>query len=442
MFASWRILDPTNIDAGLDAWLTSALSAIQEYRLASARLAGSYVTAFSAAEGGAAFSPRVAGFVNPEQVITSLTITGPVRFKAGVAAGKTTARAMRDARTSSAAAAMRHAMDGGRETVLNGVEGDPNAIGWARAASGGACAFCALLASRGPVYSEDTGRFRSHDGCNCSLEPVYERLGRDAWPPGSAEYRELYDETAKGTKDPAAAFRSALDAERSTPTPVSFKNVDDVNTWAAARGIKVDPSVTDNVPLPRIEDMARARDRLAAKYGAEQVKLEAITYKPAGMGEVAMIHFGRVLGDLAKPTSAARAQFTGKMSVEGPGAARVVAGTYEEAWVHEFGHVTTANTPWMAQYAGKGLKFTPTGKSMIREAMIESGYAKRNRQLVRDLVQGDVSQYAGTNDQEFFAEVFTLFNREAGIAGLPKETQDRLQAFQAAINRRAGRTVL
>lgn len=47
-------------------------------------------------------------------------------------------------------------------------------VGWARTLSGSEnCAFCAMLASRGAVYTKDTVKFRSHDHCDCSATIVH-----------------------------------------------------------------------------------------------------------------------------------------------------------------------------------------------------------------------------------------------------------------------------
>lgn len=60
------------------------------------------------------------------------------------------------------------------------------ALGWIRKTDSDPCSFCALLASRGPVYLDDSfeasdlrfhgpGNAKVHDHCGCSLEPIYNR---------------------------------------------------------------------------------------------------------------------------------------------------------------------------------------------------------------------------------------------------------------------------
>jgi len=60
-----------------------------------------------------------------------------------------------------------------RQTITGSSIADPKAAGWQRVGSG-ECAFCALLIGRGPVYSEDTADFASHDHCNCSAVPAFD----------------------------------------------------------------------------------------------------------------------------------------------------------------------------------------------------------------------------------------------------------------------------
>lgn len=59
-----------------------------------------------------------------------------------------------------------------RLTVTGASVADPKAHGWQRVGSG-ECSFCALLISRGTVYSRATADFASHDHCRCSAVPAW-----------------------------------------------------------------------------------------------------------------------------------------------------------------------------------------------------------------------------------------------------------------------------
>lgn len=87
---------------------------------------------------------------------------------------------------------VRHASDAGRQAVVDAARHDPEALGYARVATGAStCAFCLMLVSRGPVYKSasaallrDGSSEPYHDRCDCLAVPVFDR---QAWP-GREEY--------------------------------------------------------------------------------------------------------------------------------------------------------------------------------------------------------------------------------------------------------------
>ncbi|UPZ27629.1 hypothetical protein MUK60_07255 [Streptomyces sp. LRE541] len=93
------------------------------------------------------------------------------------------------------AVAQKLVTDQGRGTVQEAVRQDRMAVGYARAAALGACAFCRLLAARGMVYKQDTAGFRAHDGCNCGVIPVF-RGQRFELSAHAREWDRLYREYA------------------------------------------------------------------------------------------------------------------------------------------------------------------------------------------------------------------------------------------------------
>lgn len=100
--------------------------------------------------------------------------------------------------------------DQGRGTVQGAVQQDRMAVGYARAAALGACAFCRLLASRGMVFKQDTAGFRAHDGCNCGVIPVF-RGQRFELSPHAKEWDRLYREyAAPYPGDQLRRFRRAI----------------------------------------------------------------------------------------------------------------------------------------------------------------------------------------------------------------------------------------
>lgn len=211
MRAAWRLIDFDNLDGTTPGWFRVAGPIIRNQHRASSTLAANYYATFRRFELGLAarrFVPVLAAPLDVDAVTVSLNVTGPSTVKRATRTGRTAVQAMELGESRSAAAAMRQALTGGRSTVMRSMSADSQALGYARATSGSACAFCAMLASRGPVYSKDSVDFHSHDGCSCSAVPVFKSDA--SWPAGSREYADLWQETASGSDDPLNAFRSAL----------------------------------------------------------------------------------------------------------------------------------------------------------------------------------------------------------------------------------------
>lgn len=118
-------------------------------------------------------------------------------------------------------AAQQFMLDASRNEILAAVDADPQAKGWARVVRPGACSFCLMLATRGPVYtSRETASFRAHQkfngrggDCQCSAEPLFGSSYE-----ASAHVRAamaLWSDSTSGLSGKAAtrAFRRAVDAQ-------------------------------------------------------------------------------------------------------------------------------------------------------------------------------------------------------------------------------------
>lgn len=210
MAGLWSLIDPADLDATVERWLRLAVPVVERNHDQSARLAAAYLRTFRDLEapGLPPLQLPPPPFV-PAQATTSLTVTGPVAVRTATAAGATIQAASDAGLAQSAAAAMRLTLNGGRDTIVGGVNADPAAQGWARATSGNPCAFCAALASRGPAYSEDSVGFEAHDGCGCSAEPVY---SADAdWPAGSRQYQDVWRQAKAADGDTTSNFRRLIE---------------------------------------------------------------------------------------------------------------------------------------------------------------------------------------------------------------------------------------
>lgn len=118
-----------------------------------------------------------------------------------------------------AAAAVRHAQAGGRQTIYDASANDRVALGYVRVTREKPCYFCAMLASRGLRYrafSEDSfqlsnqrftgdGDAKVHDECRCSLKPVYAE--NDPVLRQNQTFVDLWDRYGAGGGDAVLRFR-------------------------------------------------------------------------------------------------------------------------------------------------------------------------------------------------------------------------------------------
>jgi hypothetical protein len=96
------------------------------------------------------------------------------------------------------AALARHAHQAGRDAVKDTAQSAGVRVGWTRVLTGAEnCGFCAMLASRGPVYrSEGSAKFLTHDHCDCRPQLVF----RDRPWDGMEQYETLSKLWASSTK--------------------------------------------------------------------------------------------------------------------------------------------------------------------------------------------------------------------------------------------------
>jgi hypothetical protein len=103
------------------------------------------------------------------------------------------------------------ALGGGRNTILGAISADPARPRWQRVTSGNACAFCAMLASRGAAFGSERGAdFQAHDHCSCSAEPAF---AGSRLPPTSETFRRQWQDTTAGLSgtDALNAFRRTVE---------------------------------------------------------------------------------------------------------------------------------------------------------------------------------------------------------------------------------------
>lgn len=213
VLASWGLIDLHDIDGSAQRWIDLVTPVIEGQIISSARLAANYLAAFRALEVGAGtFVPTLAPGSPSEAIRRSLLVTGPVNLKRSLDSGVPLSRALDVAKAKSAGAATRHTLSGGRDTIIETIQADRQAVGYSRATSSKPCAFCAMLASRGHVYkSSMTAGFKPHDACHCVPEPAY---SIDApLTPSAQRFGRLWNESTRSHRgqDAINAFRRAYE---------------------------------------------------------------------------------------------------------------------------------------------------------------------------------------------------------------------------------------
>lgn len=181
-------------------------------------------------------------YANKMRDIRSLDV-GPQQEKALIAEAKqVTTKKL-------AAAVVRHAQAGGRQTIFDNAQKDQVALGWVRVTRADPCAFCAMLASRGLRYRafrEDSfvasnaqftgdGDAKVHDECGCSMKAVYST--NDPLVARTEKFNEMWSmwgAGGRGQTDPALRFRRGYDHFRKTGEYLTWDEADAAQWYASA----------------------------------------------------------------------------------------------------------------------------------------------------------------------------------------------------------------
>lgn len=255
-----KMIDPKNIAGTAQPWLAQAIVAILRGRSSAILLATAYATAVRRVQVPDAPAFRIPRPEDPpvEKLIRSLTYTGPGKLAVDLAKtpqplepdheltrpgewdrflreqdqyDRTLKELPAKAAVMSGAAAFQHVADGGRDLIDNVVRHDPVATGYIRVTKDQPCAFCLMLASRGPVYSDDSfdksdprftgpGEHKVHNGCGCMLQPIYGSKSTKNWTDQARQAEDLW---IKGDGDP----------EDKRP-PTSYSGREAINAFARA----------------------------------------------------------------------------------------------------------------------------------------------------------------------------------------------------------------
>lgn len=201
----WReLMNPAKVDQSWPAVRAALMPIVQQAREQSAVLARS---AYRDARRDAGvpdegFHPADPLPLAIERLESALDVTGPVEFKRAIAAGKTPQQAMEAAAVRMVGSTQYLALEGGRSVMKQSIDADEQATGWSRVTDNDPCHWCAMLASRGPVYKSAKtagdprqGGNRYHDHCACQAWPAF---SLDEPFVGLAE--KLYDDWLRVTR--------------------------------------------------------------------------------------------------------------------------------------------------------------------------------------------------------------------------------------------------
>ena len=190
-----RSVDPADLDTWWEQVAPLLTGDVEAGHETAVRLTMRYLELHAAAE-GVLVTPQAVPF-NREQVETGLRVTGPVAFKKTMSSTGSPEAATRIMTSRLPRAATRLALSGSRDITRQLIDSDRRVLGYRRVTSGSPCAFCAMLASRGAVYTSARTAGEGHhyhDGCSCTAEPMY--AGGE--PPADQRWADLWQE-AKST---------------------------------------------------------------------------------------------------------------------------------------------------------------------------------------------------------------------------------------------------
>jgi len=202
--------DVADVNGSWTRFSVSAVPLVQDGYELSTSDAVAYLRRFRRTQGVSGSLPMVPPpGLDRLRVRRSLEYTARITTLRGIQVGKTPTQAAEAALTRTLGASGRFLTEGSHATVRATVEADRQARGYTRVTAAEPCAFCAMLAARGPVYrTQSSASFRAHDHCACTAEPLYREYTPE---PNVQQWADLYDRTAKGTPDPLNAFRRAYE---------------------------------------------------------------------------------------------------------------------------------------------------------------------------------------------------------------------------------------
>lgn len=177
-----ELLDPAAIDRTAPTWFGAITVLVNQAMAESQALAAAYVPAFRSVELGgeaAELLPLELDDIDPSPALHRVSLLPPMALKQ-IAEEKPAQEAIDETFWRLAGALQRDFLNVGREVVVGSAEASPVSR-WRRVTDGNPCAFCGMLAGRGPVYSSPaTAGFVSGRNLSGSDYRKMRRLGDDS----------------------------------------------------------------------------------------------------------------------------------------------------------------------------------------------------------------------------------------------------------------------
>jgi hypothetical protein len=176
-----KYYDPNN----LDPLLGSIWSLHNKYEKQYQTVTEKFFHAYRQNETGKMNAPLFVQDTNTYQsVITTFMIHGPQAIKKKEALLGKPFQDFNDFQRSQSVAGVSQqmvfkALEAPRDNMMKTIAADKECKQWIRKADSGACNFCMMLVSRGPVYKASTSKFQAHSNCGCVSVPVYKNYKLD-----------------------------------------------------------------------------------------------------------------------------------------------------------------------------------------------------------------------------------------------------------------------
>lgn len=227
--ALWRrTMDPADIEGSFQRFAAGADALIKASRSRGELSAQQYYEAVRAYSGYLDDLPTVAEQPGQSRANrAALHATSVAKAKTAIANGTPPVEALDLARAAMLAAAKRRVLDAPRKRLIALTDSDPASRRWARVSDGKPCSFCAMLVSRGPVYSSLSGKFDAHDGCGCSARPVFRNDPSDGWSDDARAMERLFQAPYDGLSWRQRYDRAVADPESSVAKALA-------NRWSLA----------------------------------------------------------------------------------------------------------------------------------------------------------------------------------------------------------------